>query len=62
MSGCVRLNPECGTPSMREALAMGIFERYLSAWAGLCIRSGVVLDNAVFVVRSLVAILSRTPK
>jgi len=47
---------------MREALAMGIFERYLSAWAGLCIRSGVVLDNAVFVVRSLVAISSRTPE
>ena len=41
---------------------MGIFERYLSAWAGLSIRSGVVLDNAVFVVRSLVAIFSRTPK
>ena len=41
---------------------MGMFERYLSVLMGLCIRFGVVLDNAVPVVRSLAAILSRTPK
>ena len=26
---------------------MGIFERYLSVWVGLCILLGVVLGNAV---------------
>jgi ACR3 family arsenite transporter len=28
-------------------MQMGIFERYLSLWVGLCILAGVVLGNLV---------------
>ena len=38
---------------------MGIFERYLSVWVGLCILLGVVLVE-VPVMLSLVAIVNRT--
>ena len=38
---------------------MGMFERYLSVWVGLCILLGVVLVE-VPVMLSLVAIVNRT--